>query len=60
MDIFNKTLITDEEVEWEIITPSINTPSIKRKIMTFSNDMMLVKAAFVTGGIGAVHHHPHL
>lgn len=55
LDIFNKTLVTDQELEWEVVNPSI-----KRKIMTYSNDMMLVKVAFETGGIGDVHHHPHL
>lgn len=52
---FNKTLVTDDELPWEIVDPKI-----KRKIMSYNNDLMLVKVAFVQGGVGAVHKHPHL
>ncbi|WP_019990631.1 cupin domain-containing protein [Rudanella lutea] len=32
---------------------------VKRQIMTFDNDLMMVKVAFETGGIGTLHNHPH-
>ena len=52
---FNKTLVEDGEIPWEIIDPKI-----KRKIMSYNEDLMLVKVSFEQGGIGATHKHPHL
>jgi quercetin dioxygenase-like cupin family protein len=52
---FNKTLVIDDELQWEIIEPKI-----KRKIMSYNEDLMLVKVAFEQGGVGATHKHPHL
>ena len=52
---FNKTLTQDDEIPWEIIDSKI-----KRKIMSYNADLMLVKVAFLKGGIGAIHNHPHL
>jgi quercetin dioxygenase-like cupin family protein len=55
MNVFEKTLVHDDHIPWEQIEPKI-----KRKIMSYNNDIMLVKVAFEKGGIGALHHHPHL
>jgi len=33
---------------------------VKRQIMGFGNDLMLVKVKFETGARGVLHHHPHL
>ena len=52
---FNKTLVEDNELPWETVDDKI-----KRKIMSYNEDLMLVKVAFVKGGIGATHKHPHL
>jgi quercetin dioxygenase-like cupin family protein len=52
---FEKALVLDSEVEWEQIEPKI-----RRKVMSFSTEIMLVKVAFEAGGIGTLHHHPHL
>ncbi|NJN33339.1 MAG: cupin domain-containing protein [Saprospiraceae bacterium] len=52
---FEKTLVQDNELEWDVIDAKI-----KRKIMSYSKDMMLVKVAFEAGGIGVLHQHPHL
>ena len=52
---FNKTLVTDDELPWEVVDPKI-----KRKIMSYNEDIMLVKVAFEKGGIGTTHKHPHL
>lgn len=51
----NKTLIEDKEVEWEVIDSTC-----KRKILAYNDNLMLVKVAFIAGGVGALHHHPHL
>ena len=50
-----KTLVSDEEVDWILVEPGV-----KRKVMTYSEQLMLVKVAFETGRVGALHHHPHL
>lgn len=52
---FNKTLVQDDELPWENVDDKI-----KRKIMSYNEDLMLVKVAFLKGGIGATHKHPHL
>ncbi|MFT7000845.1 MAG: quercetin dioxygenase-like cupin family protein [Spirosomataceae bacterium] len=51
----SKTLISDQDIEWEIIDETC-----KRKIMAYDDNLMLVKVAFEKGGVGALHHHPHL
>jgi quercetin dioxygenase-like cupin family protein len=53
--ITSKTLISDQDTEWEIIDETC-----KRKIMAYDDNLMLVKVAFEKGGVGALHHHPHL
>ncbi|MFB0909339.1 MAG: quercetin dioxygenase-like cupin family protein [Spirosomataceae bacterium] len=55
MGITSKTLISDQDIEWEIIDETC-----KRKIMAYDDNLMLVKVAFEKGGVGALHHHPHL
>ncbi|KAB7730958.1 cupin domain-containing protein [Rudanella paleaurantiibacter] len=42
------------ELAWETAGEGV-----KRQIMTFDNDLMMVKVAFETGGIGTLHNHPH-
>lgn len=52
---FNKTLVQDDEIPWETVDDKI-----KRKVMSYNNELMLVKVAFQKGGIGTTHKHPHL
>jgi quercetin dioxygenase-like cupin family protein len=49
-----KLFINDEDISWEEV--GVN---VKRKIMAYNDNLMLVKVAFNTGGIGAVHQHYH-
>jgi quercetin dioxygenase-like cupin family protein len=46
--------ITDESMEWKQVEPGI-----RRKIMTYDEQMMLVKVSFEKGAVGALHHHYH-
>jgi quercetin dioxygenase-like cupin family protein len=46
--------IEDKEVPWEIIDEHI-----RRKIIAYISDLMLVKIEFRTGGAGALHQHYH-
>jgi quercetin dioxygenase-like cupin family protein len=48
------TLIEDSEIEWLDLGSGI-----KRKVMAYDDQMMVVKVAFEAGGIGAMHSHPH-
>ena len=49
------TLVCDEDIAWELVEEGI-----QRKVMTYSEQLMLVKVAFEAGRVGALHHHPHL
>lgn len=46
--------VDGDELAWEAAGEGV-----KRQIMTFDNDLMMVKVAFETGGIGTLHNHPH-
>ncbi|MFN8357990.1 MAG: cupin domain-containing protein [Spirosomataceae bacterium] len=52
---FENILVQDQDVPWEQVDAKI-----RRKVMSYSNQLMLVKVAFEQGGIGTVHKHPHL
>ena len=54
-ELFGKTLIADDDLDWVVVEDGI-----RRKVMAYNNDMMLVKVDFKAGRIGATHHHPHL
>jgi quercetin dioxygenase-like cupin family protein len=49
-----KVFIENESVSWEQMDEKV-----RRKIMSYNNDLMLVKVAFETGGVGALHKHYH-
>jgi quercetin dioxygenase-like cupin family protein len=49
-----KLFINDEDISWEEVGENV-----KRKIMAYNDSLMLVKVAFNTGGVGAVHQHYH-
>ena len=46
--------IADADFEWEILDDYC-----KRKIMAYTQDLMIVKVHFKKGGIGAIHQHIH-
>ena len=46
--------VDDESVPWESVGAGV-----KRKIMTYDANLMMVKVAFETGGVGAAHSHMH-
>lgn len=47
--------IQNDELAWEQADVGI-----RRKIMAYDDQLMMVKVAFEKGGIGALHHHPHV
>jgi quercetin dioxygenase-like cupin family protein len=46
--------IENDQVSWEEIDLGI-----KRKIMAYNDDLMMVKVQFDKGGVGSPHHHSH-
>lgn len=49
-----ETFIEDSSLEWEAVNELV-----RRKIMAYDESLMLVKADFQKGGVGAIHHHYH-
>jgi quercetin dioxygenase-like cupin family protein len=54
MNTIVETFIKDSSLAWEPVNDLV-----QRKIMAYDESLMLVKAAFKTGGVGAIHHHYH-
>ena len=54
-DLTNRTLITDNDLDWDDLGGGV-----KRKVMPFDDNLMLVKVAFEKDAIGSIHNHPHL
>jgi quercetin dioxygenase-like cupin family protein len=49
-----KIFIANEDIPWQQMDESV-----RRKIMSFDDRLMLVKVEFLTGGVGSLHQHPH-
>ena len=50
----SKTLIKDDEIDWVVVDDKV-----KRKVIAYTDRLMLVKVSFETGGIGSLHQHEH-
>ena len=50
-----QNFIENSSIEWED-----TGPGIRRKIMAYDDQVMLVRVAFEAGGIGTVHQHLHV
>jgi quercetin dioxygenase-like cupin family protein len=49
-----KQFVSDAEVEWENVGAGV-----RRKVLAYGEDLMVVRVEFEKGAVGAVHHHPH-
>ncbi|HTJ13454.1 MAG TPA: cupin domain-containing protein [Dinghuibacter sp.] len=49
-----KGFINDESLPWESAGEGV-----QRKILAYDDRLMLVKVRFKSGGVGALHRHPH-
>ncbi len=49
-----KVFIENKEIPWEQMAEGV-----KRKIMSYDDNLMLVKVEFEKGGVGALHQHYH-
>lgn len=50
-----QSFVEDASVEWKNVDPGV-----KRKIMSYDDQLMLVKVAFEKGAVGSLHHHRHI
>ena len=53
-ELKGKQFIADRELPWEELGGGL-----KRKVMAYDDNLMMVKVAFEKGGVGALHHHLH-
>ena len=49
-----KGFVIDESLPWENVGEGV-----QRKILAYDDRLMLVKVRFKSGGVGALHEHPH-
>jgi quercetin dioxygenase-like cupin family protein len=54
MKIETKSFLYEAELPWQ---PT--DPNVRRQILGYNDDIMLVKVHFEKGAVGAVHAHPH-
>lgn len=54
MKLFENQFINDNDIPWEDLGGGV-----KRKVMSYDQNVMMVKVAFESGGIGALHSHYH-
>jgi quercetin dioxygenase-like cupin family protein len=55
IDVKNLSVVDDETIPYTNMGGGV-----KRKIMTYSDQLMVTKVSFERGSIGAIHNHPHL
>jgi quercetin dioxygenase-like cupin family protein len=46
--------VLDAAVEWEQVADGV-----RRKVLAYGDDLMVVRVEFQQGAAGALHHHPH-
>lgn len=54
MQYNSDVFVKDTDLTWEQVSSSV-----RRKIMAYDNQIMLVKAEFAQGGVGPIHDHFH-
>jgi quercetin dioxygenase-like cupin family protein len=54
MSQFGKRFVHDEDLTWETVGEGL-----RRKIMSYDNNVMMVKVAFEKGAVGSLHSHYH-
>ncbi len=49
----------DKWVFYKDTTPEDNNQGVVKRVLAYSDDLMVVENTFETGAVGAMHHHPH-
>jgi Uncharacterized conserved protein, contains double-stranded beta-helix domain len=47
-------VVHSDAVEWENVGEGI-----RRQVLAYGPDLMIVRVDFKSGGVGSIHHHPH-
>ena len=55
MTRINQPFAFDSQLEWETAGEGV-----RRKILTYNAQVMMVRVAFEAGAVGAAHSHPHI
>lgn len=55
MSLAQKNIIEDKNIVWKDLGNGV-----RRKVMFYDENMMMVKFEFQKGAVGALHSHPHL
>ncbi len=50
----SKLFINNKNIEWEEVAPGV-----RRKILGYDSELMMVHVAFDKGAVGSLHTHPH-
>ena len=50
----SSTFVRTEDTPWQD-----TAPGVRRQILGYGEDLMMVRVDFQSGAIGAMHHHPH-
>lgn len=48
------SFVAADQAAWQTMAPGV-----RRQILAYGPDLMLVRVAFEAGGVGAIHQHPH-
>lgn len=49
----------DRWVYYKNIVPESGGPGVTKRVLAYSDDLMVVENTFEKGAVGAFHHHPH-
>ncbi len=53
--LLTPNFVDSETIAWEQVGEGV-----KRKVLSYDKNLMMVRVAFETGGVGALHQHPHI
>jgi quercetin dioxygenase-like cupin family protein len=55
MELTQQPFVNGTTIEWQQMAPGV-----KRKILAYDKNLMMVRVAFDKDGIGSLHQHPHI
>ncbi len=55
MEITNQSFVESSEIEWQQMADGV-----RRKILSYDKNLMMVRVDFEKGAIGSLHQHPHI
>jgi quercetin dioxygenase-like cupin family protein len=55
MEFQNRSFVESDSIEWQVLGGGV-----RRKILSYDKNLMMVRVEFEKGSIGALHQHPHI